>query len=434
MTANAKPLVAVRGLKKHYPIRKGVLRSEVGRIRAVDGIDLDLYPGETVGLVGESGCGKSTTALSILRLEEPTAGSITFDGQDVLSLSASEMRAYRRQAQLVLQDPGDAFNPRIPVGQSVGEPLRVHGMGDSQRRRAIVEDVLERVGLSASAADQYPHAFSGGEKQRLALARALVLNPDLIVADEPVSALDGRTKTTILSLLADIQQTYGIAILFISHDLDTVRHFCDRVAVMYLGKIVERGPVPDVLNNPSHPYTQLLKRSIPDLDPETALDQLGGTPLTDHLPEAASPPPGCRFHPRCPAIIQPQSVSMPPDEWRQVAAFYRRLSTLDPTESSPLQALTPAPTTISHTDEYDTDSLRDACSLPCEISDVTVETAMKSALEAILAGHVSEAQSILSDILESPCERTEPESYSVQADWDVSCFHYNGTNDGTALE
>ncbi|MFC7236690.1 ATP-binding cassette domain-containing protein [Saliphagus sp. GCM10025317] len=215
----ADPLLSVRNLEKHYPITKGLLRREVGTVRAVDGVSFDVQPGEAFGLVGESGCGKSTTALSVLRLEEPTGGEVRFDGDDVRAYDDDELRRFRRRAQLVLQDPDSALNPRRTVGESVEEPLRIHGLHGSQRRRHVVEDTLERVGLSAAAADQYPHEFSGGEKQRIAIARALVLNPDLLVADEPVSALDGRTKADVLELLGRLQREFDVAIVFISHDV-----------------------------------------------------------------------------------------------------------------------------------------------------------------------------------------------------------------------
>ena len=260
------PLLEVENLKTHYPITKGWLRREVGRVRAVDDISFTVGQGEIVGLVGESGSGKSTTAESILRLEEPTDGEVLFDGQPVGELSGRDLRAFRRRAQLIVQDPNEAFSPRMSIGEAVAEPLRLHGMDDSKRRRRIVEDLLSRVGLSADDADRYPHEFSGGEKQRISIARALVLNPDLIIADEPTSALDSRVESDVLALLEHIRQEYGISILFISHDIDTVRRFCDRVAVMYLGKVVEQGPVDAVLGDPAHPYTQVLMGSVPSLD------------------------------------------------------------------------------------------------------------------------------------------------------------------------
>ncbi|HKL28273.1 MAG TPA: dipeptide/oligopeptide/nickel ABC transporter ATP-binding protein, partial [Natrialbaceae archaeon] len=217
------PLLSVRNLKQHYPVTKGLLGREVERVRAVDGVDFDLRPGETLGLVGESGCGKSTVAETTLRLEDPTDGAIRFDGEDVAGYEGDALKEYRRRVQLVFQDPNATFDPRMSVGEAVGEPLLIHGMGDPDRRRAIVEDLLERVGLSAGDADRYPHEFSGGQKQRIALARSLVLDPDLLVADEPVSGLDVSVQASVLELMGDLQETFDLSILFISHDMSVVR-------------------------------------------------------------------------------------------------------------------------------------------------------------------------------------------------------------------
>ncbi|PSP56568.1 peptide ABC transporter ATP-binding protein, partial [Halobacteriales archaeon QH_7_66_37] len=269
--------------------------------------------GEAFGLVGESGCGKSTTAHSLLRLEEPTGGDVLFDGEDILAYGTDELRRFRRRAQLVLQDPNSAFNPRQTVGDAVAEPLRVHGIDDAETRRRVVDDALERVGLDSTDADSYPHEFSGGEKQRISIARALVLNPDLIVADEPVSALDGRTKADVLDLLDDLQDEFGLSVLLISHDIDMVRRFCDRIGVMYLGQIVEQGPTADVIENPLHPYTQMLISSVPSLDPHASSAAVE-TP-SDELPDASDVPSGCRFHPRCPAIIPPEDLTLSREQW-----------------------------------------------------------------------------------------------------------------------
>ncbi|MFB6311764.1 MAG: ATP-binding cassette domain-containing protein, partial [Salinirussus sp.] len=234
-----EPLVRVQDLTKHYPITKGVLRREVGRTRAVDGVDFEIGRGETLGLVGESGCGKSTVGTTLLRLEEPTAGDVYFDGEPVSEFDGERLKQFRREAQMIFQDPVSSFDPRMTVGQSVAEPLQIHGLRDADRRRAIVEDLLDRVGMMAEDADAYPNEFSGGQKQRIALARALSTNPRLIVADEPVSALDVSVQSEILSLLDSIQEEFGLSLLFISHDMGVVREICDRVAVMYLGEIVE---------------------------------------------------------------------------------------------------------------------------------------------------------------------------------------------------
>lgn len=237
-----EPLLSVRGLKKHYPITEGLLRREVERVRAVDGISFEVSRGETLGLVGESGCGKSTAARTLLRLEEPTEGTVTLDGDEIGEYDGSELKRLRRRAQMIFQDPTTTFDPRMTIGEAVAEPLIAHGLRDSERQQRVVEDALEHVGLSGESTDRYPHEFSGGQRQRIALARALVLNPDLLVADEPVSALDVSVQAEILELLADLQREFGLSVIVISHDLGVVRQVCDRIAVMYLGEIVELGP------------------------------------------------------------------------------------------------------------------------------------------------------------------------------------------------
>ncbi|ESS07263.1 MAG: oligopeptide/dipeptide ABC transporter, ATP-binding protein, C-terminal domain protein, partial [uncultured archaeon A07HB70] len=264
------PLLSVRDLEKHYPLTEGILKRQVGSVRAVDGVSFDLAAGETLGLVGESGCGKSTAATAALRLEEPTGGTVLFDGDDVTAFDDSELKRFRREAQMIFQDPTSSFDPRMSVGESVTEALRVHGISDRARRRAVGEDLLERVGLAAEDYDRYPHEFSGGQRQRIAVARALVVNPRLVVADEPVSALDVSVKSAVLDLLADLQAEFGIAMVFISHDLSVVREVADRVAVMYLGEIVEMAPTERLFEAPEHPYTEALLSAIPRPDPDAA--------------------------------------------------------------------------------------------------------------------------------------------------------------------
>jgi len=253
-----RPLLAVENLTKHYPVTEGLFRREVGRVQAVDGVSFELAAGETLGLVGESGCGKSTVAETLLRLEEPTDGRVFFDGRELTAFDEAELTAFRREAQLILQDPTGSFDPRQSIGESVTEPLRIHGLEKRERRRAIGTDLLERVGLEASDYDRYPHEFSGGQKQRIAIARALAVNPRLVVADEPVSALDVSVKSAVLDLLTDLQAEFGIAMVFISHDLSVVREVADRVAVMYLGEIVEIAPTERLFESPDHPYTEAL--------------------------------------------------------------------------------------------------------------------------------------------------------------------------------
>ena len=260
------PLLSVRGLTKHFRITEGVMQREVGRVRAVDGIDFEIRRGETFGLIGETGCGKSTAARTLLRLEEPTDGTVVFDGEPVTEFGPTALKRFRRRAQMIFQDPTSSFDPRMRIGESIAEPLRAHGLSDRAERAELVETMLGHVGLAADTAEQHPHELSGGQKQRAALARALVVNPELLVADEPVSALDVSVQAEILDLLDELQDAFDLSILFITHDINVVREICDRVAVMYLGEIVEMGPTGTLLENPQHPYTRALVASIPTLD------------------------------------------------------------------------------------------------------------------------------------------------------------------------
>ncbi|WP_204365912.1 ABC transporter ATP-binding protein [Halobiforma nitratireducens] len=410
-------LLEVDDLETHFPITKGFLRREVGRVRAVDGVSFRVRRGETFGLVGESGSGKTTTALSTLRLEEPTGGEIRFDSESVTELSGAALRSFRRRAQLIVQDPNDAFNPRLTVGEAVAEPLALHGMDDAARRRAIVADLLERVGLSADDADRYPHEFSGGEKQRIAIARALVLNPDLIVADEPTSALDGRVQSDVLALLDEIRREFDVAILFISHDIDVVRQFCDRLAVMYLGEIVERGPTEKVLASPAHPYTRVLLGSVPSLDPA---DRELVRPLTDAVPEPSDPPSGCRFHPRCPEVIPPAGLDLEPDIWEAIAAFRFSVHT---GELPPAVDVSRGRTDRSAIDE---ETVRDAFGLPTTISDAHAARAVDDAVEAIASGDLEGASDRLADAFPTVCERDSPDDGDA-CERQVRCHRYDST-------
>jgi peptide/nickel transport system ATP-binding protein len=419
-------LLEVENLEKHYPITGGLLRREVGTVRAVDGVSFDVQSGEAFGLVGESGCGKSTTALSLLRLEEPTGGSIRFDGEDVLAYGDDDLRAFRRRVQLVLQDPNSAFNPRQTIGEAVEEPLRLHGLDDGERRRQVARDTLERVGLSDAELDSYPHEFSGGEKQRIAIARALVLNPDLIVADEPVSALDGRTKADVLDLLKDLRDEFDLSVLLISHDIDMVRRFCDRIAVMYLGTIVERGPTDAVVEDPHHPYTQMLISSVPSLDPHATARSVE-TPSAE-LPDASDVPSGCRFHPRCPAIIPPEDVDLPREEWLGVVSL--RFSLADDWESArTFRQSLPAAAGGAGTAQLD-DRVREMFDLPGELADGAVEGAVSAAIDAVGDDDLDGARDRLADAVETVCERESPALTDEHASRPVSCHRYDPEQPG----
>ncbi len=300
-----EPLVQVRDLKMHFPIRSGFLiQRQVGAVRAVDGVDFDVLRGETLGLVGESGCGKSTTARLITRLLTPTAGTISWEGRDIAGLSRKELKPLRREMQMIFQDPYSSLNPRKTVGTIIGEPFIIHGVeSDERKRKVLVQALMEQVGLNPEHYNRLPHQFSGGQRQRIGVARAIALKPKLIVADEPVSALDVSIQAQILNLLKELQKDLGLTIIFIAHDLSVVRHTCDRVAVMYLGKIVELAHSDELYHHPRHPYTGALLSAVPVPDPRLARNKnrqvLGGD-----VPSPSNPPSGCRFHTRCPKFVE----------------------------------------------------------------------------------------------------------------------------------
>ena len=296
---NADPLLEVTDVVKHFPITAGVLIDrEVGRVRAVDGVSLVLHEGETLGLVGESGCGKSTLCRTIMQLTPPTSGSVRFSGRELVGLSGRQLRPLRREIQMIFQDPFASLNPRKRVGQIIGDPIRMHGLADGAELKRRVQDLLERVGLQAEHYNRFPHEFSGGQRQRLGIARAVGLSPKLIIADEPVSALDVSVQAQIINLLEDLQHEFGMAYLFVAHDLGVVRHVSDRVAVMYLGKVVEQADADALYRRPLHPYTRALLSAVPVPDPEINATRRRIT-LSGDVPSPVDPPAGCRFHSRC---------------------------------------------------------------------------------------------------------------------------------------
>jgi len=306
-------LLEVVDLKKYFPIRRGVFRRVVGHVKAVDGVSLKVPRGSTLGLVGESGCGKTTTGRTILRLMEPTGGQVFFDGLPVHELGGPDLRRLRRRMQVIFQDPYGSLDPRMTVGDIVGEPLLVHGIGTRGERRETVRALLERVGLSSAYVNHYPHEFSGGQRQRVGIARALALGPDFILCDEPVSALDVSIQAQIINLLEDLQRELDISYLFIAHDLAVVEHISREVAVMYLGRIVESAPRDVLYAEPLHPYTKALLAAIPRPDPEQAR---GEHPPAGDVPSPVNPPPGCHFHPRCP--IGERSCTLATPELREL--------------------------------------------------------------------------------------------------------------------
>lgn len=290
-------LLDVRGLKKHFPIRGGVFLRKTGTVQAVDGVSFTLHKGETLGLVGESGCGKSTTGFAIVKLITPSAGQILFDGHDLAGLDREAMRPWRRRMQIVFQDPYASLDPRMTVGQTVAEPLVIHKLASSRtEQKERVVEILENVGLGEKYMNRYPYEFSGGQRQRIGIARALVLEPDLIVADEPVSALDVSIQAQVINLMQDLKSKYGLTYLFIAHDLSVVRHISDRIAVMYLGKLVEEAVTADLFEQPAHPYTLALLSAVPTVQPGQRKKRI---PLPGDVPSPINPPSGCAFHTRC---------------------------------------------------------------------------------------------------------------------------------------
>ena len=315
MEPSSAPLIEVRDLKKYFPIKKGILGRVAGQVQAVNGISFDIMPRETLGLVGESGCGKTTAGRSLLRLIEPTGGSAMYKGKDLFQLPQQELRRVRKNLQIIFQDPFSSLNPRMTVESLVGEAMQLHGLAKPEEVRGRVQEMLERVGLQPSYVSRYPHEFSGGQRQRIGIARALALRPEFIVCDEAVSALDVSVQAQVINLLLDLQDEFELSYLFIAHDLSVVRHISDRVAVMYLGGIVELAECDELYSHPAHPYTQSLLSAIPEADPRKVKERII---LRGDVPTPINPPSGCRFHTRCPAAYGRCKTEAP--ELREVAS------------------------------------------------------------------------------------------------------------------
>jgi oligopeptide/dipeptide ABC transporter ATP-binding protein len=320
VTQNGKKdkLIRVDNLVKYFPVRGGLLQRVVAQVQAVDDVSFFVRRGETLGLVGESGCGKTTVGRTIMRLIEPTGGSVKFEDTDVFALRGKDMKNMRRRMQIIFQDPYASLDPRVPIGESISEGLKIHGIGTPRERFELMIDTLRKVGMEDYHARRYPHEFSGGQRQRIGIARALALRPDFIVADEPVSALDVSIQAQVLNILKDLQREFNLTYLFIAHNLSVVEHISDRVAVMYLGKMVEMSPREELYSNPLHPYTQALLSAIPIPDPTIHRERII---LQGDVPSPLNPPSGCRFHPRCPVAMDHCSVEEPvfkevlPDHW-----------------------------------------------------------------------------------------------------------------------
>ncbi|OAQ51664.1 hypothetical protein HTG_16535 [Natrinema mahii] len=406
------PLVRVDGLRKYFWENDSLLDRLFGDepvpVRAVDGVSFDIHEGETLGLVGESGCGKSTTGETLLRLQEPTEGRVEFDGENVYDLGGAALTDFRRRAQVVFQDPFSSLDPRMTIGDIVRQPLDVHGVGTDTERRERVRDLLERVGLSADQIDRYPHEFSGGQRQRIGIARALALEPDFVVLDEPTSALDVSVQAQVLNLLDDLQDEFDLTYLLISHDLSVIRHVCDRVAVMYLGEVVEIAPVEDLFADPDHPYTRALLESVPRASTDER--ERDRETLAGDVPSPRDPPSGCRFRTRCPMVIPPDDLDIDRETYRALMTLRQRIEQRDVSLES-----------VGGDDQFTIDdggvpaadvpafvaALKDrllAVDLP-ERHDAIVE----DALAELATGDWDAAEDRLRTAYESVCERDHPE-------------------------
>jgi peptide/nickel transport system ATP-binding protein len=406
------PLVEVRDLQKYFFEQDSLLDRLLGEepvaIKAVDGITFDVARGETLGLVGESGCGKSTAGETLLRLQEPTAGAVRFDGENVFELSSSELSRFRRNASIVFQDPFSSLDPRRTIGDTVKQPLDVHSWPDDasgrevkQRRKERVRELLERVGLSGNQFERYPHEFSGGQRQRIGIARALALDPEFVVLDEPTSALDVSVQAQVLNLLSDLQEEFGLTYLLISHDLSVIRHICDRVAVMYLGELVEIGPSEEVFSNPQHPYTEALLESVPRASTDEQ-DRDVAT-LAGDVPSPRNPPSGCRFRTRCPKVIPPRGMDIDQDAFRAITTVRNRIESREIDLEGAREYV--------ETHEGTADDATVVARLYDRLVDAELPSAherqVRKALGTLVRGDWEEAAATLSEY-ESVCEQVSP--------------------------
>jgi len=416
------PILRAENLEKHYDSSSGFVDSLLGRnklVKAVDGVDFELYQGETVGVVGESGCGKSTLGQTLLRLVEPTDGDIYFKGERLNDLSGGELRDRRKDIQYIFQDPFSSLNPRLTVGDIIGEPLDIHDIASGEEREERVRELLDVVGLNPSHTHRYPHEFSGGQRQRIGIARALAVDPEVIVCDEPVSALDVSVQAQILNLLEDLQDEFDLSYVFIAHDLSVVEHISDRIGVMYLGEFAEFGTTEEVFEPPYHPYTKALLSAIPEPDPLWTGEQIF---LPGNVPSPLDPPSGCRFHTRCPHIIPPAEFDLPQDVWRSVVDLKLRLADVETLEGV---ASVSESAGVDDPGQADRDELgqlvREEFDLPDRLSDPQAEDVVGDVVDALHADGVEAARERFAAAPTSPCESEKPKPVSADGSDGIAC-------------
>ena len=438
MSNRGEPLLEVRNLKKYYETSSGFIESLLGssqQVKAVDDVSFELYPGETLGVVGESGCGKSTLGKSLVRLIEPDAGEVRFRGEDVTSFSRSELREMRTDIQYIFQDPYSSLNPRMTVGDIIREPLKIHGIGDGTDHDERISQLLEEVGLNPSHANRYPHEFSGGQKQRIGIARALAVDPEIVICDEPVSALDVSVQAQILNLLEELQERFDLSYIFVAHDLSVVEHISDRVAVMYLGKLAEVGPTEEVYAPPYHPYTEALLSAIPEPDPFWEGEQIF---LPGTVPSPINPPSGCRFHTRCPRVIQPPEYELDQEVWRALLTLTQRAR-----EADSINAILAMQADAEEGVEVDPEAMdtpeldrlvREEFDLPAPLGDLQAEQRFTEVIERLSAdGDLEAAVEQLDDAFTSPCEHTDPDAVATGPSHEIACLLYDDSG-GTVTE